>query len=263
MASKDPKIRAIEIAAKKANPNDRKARFNERNRLRAEQGLGAEKHKRGGIPGVYDRNKNIIKPALTIGAGLLTGGAALPALLGGAIGGLDREGKSGVGFDFGDALKGGLRGAAEGFGGSMLGAAGAGAVGARSAGGNILTGALDGLKMGLEGSAGGRLLGDVGGALKSNVLGAVSSGSAIDPQKILGVLAKGIPLIQGMNAQGEANRRSAASAGMADDANAQILELAKLMMMRGMGGSDLSFLRDEQNPYTNQFRPALPAPARM
>lgn len=66
--------------------------------------------KRGGLAGIWDRNKHIIKPGATALAGMLTGGAALPALLGGAMGGLDREGKGGIGLDFGGAAKGALSG---------------------------------------------------------------------------------------------------------------------------------------------------------
>jgi hypothetical protein len=72
--------------------------------------------KRGGLAGIWDRNKKIIKPIATLAAGALTGGAG-GALVGGLMGGLDREGKGGIGFDVGQ----GAMGAAKGFGMGKLG----------------------------------------------------------------------------------------------------------------------------------------------
>lgn len=75
--------------------------------------------KRGGLAGVYDRNKALIRTAATIGGSLL-GGPAAGAAIGAAFRGLDREGKRGIGFDIGQ----GLRGAAEGYAtGKLTGAA--------------------------------------------------------------------------------------------------------------------------------------------
>ena len=68
-----------------------------------------KKRKRGGLAGLWDRNKSVIKPVVSGAAGLV-GGPAAAALAGGLMGGLDRKGKGGVGFSVG----GGLRGAAEG-----------------------------------------------------------------------------------------------------------------------------------------------------
>jgi len=65
--------------------------------------------KRGGLAGIWDRNKQFIKPIATIGAGLIN--PALGAAVGGAIGGLDRPGKGGIGFD----VKRGAMGAAQGY----------------------------------------------------------------------------------------------------------------------------------------------------
>lgn len=73
--------------------------------------------KRGGLAGIWDRNKKIIKPIATLAAGALTGGAG-GALVGGLMNGLDREGKGGIGFD----LKKGAMGAAQGYGMGKLGA---------------------------------------------------------------------------------------------------------------------------------------------
>jgi hypothetical protein len=65
--------------------------------------------KRGGLAGLWDRGKHIIKPIATIGAGLIN--PALGAAVGGAIGGLDRPGQGGIGFD----IKQGALGAAKGY----------------------------------------------------------------------------------------------------------------------------------------------------
>jgi hypothetical protein len=266
MASKDPKIRAIEIeAANRAKADGKtshKERFQIRNELRAAQGLGAEKKKRGGLAGTWDRNKHVIKPVVAGAAGLLTGGVALPALLGAGMGGLDRPGKGGVGFDLGGAVKGGLTGAAAGYGGKLLGSAAYAAKGAADAGLSPLWGAGQSLKS----SGAGRLLGKVAGAGKEMVLGAVTKpDGSIDGGRILKGAMGAVPIVQGMQAQSEANRRSAATAAQSDAANDSILELARMLMLRnqnGGGGGDLSFLRDNQNPYTSQFRPSL-APPRM
>lgn len=85
-----------------------------------------KKRKRGGLAGIWDRNKNIITPLATGALGFATGGLALPALAGAAMRGLDRPGKRGIGFDAGQ----GLRGAAEG---ALAGSAGRGLKGILSA----------------------------------------------------------------------------------------------------------------------------------
>lgn len=77
-----------------------------------------KKRKRGGLAGIWDRNKGVIKPLVSGVAGAV-GGPIGGALAGGLMGGLDRPGKSGVGFDLGR----GVRGAASG---ALAGAAGAG-----------------------------------------------------------------------------------------------------------------------------------------
>jgi hypothetical protein len=74
--------------------------------------------KRGGLAGVWDRNKQIIKPVATLAAGALTGGAG-GAVVGGLMNGLDREGKGGIGFD----AKRGAVGAATGYGMGKVGGA--------------------------------------------------------------------------------------------------------------------------------------------
>jgi hypothetical protein len=65
--------------------------------------------KRGGLAGLYDRNKGLIRTASTIGASLL-GGPAAGAAVGAAFRGFDRPGRSGIGFDVGQGLRGGLEG---------------------------------------------------------------------------------------------------------------------------------------------------------
>lgn len=74
--------------------------------------------KRGGLAGVWDRNKKIIKPIATLAAGALTGGVG-GAVVGGLMNGLDREGKGGIGFDVGK----GAMGAASGYGMGKIGGA--------------------------------------------------------------------------------------------------------------------------------------------
>ena len=76
--------------------------------------------KRGGLAGVYDRNKKLIKTVAPIAAGFIPGiGPALGAALGAAMGG-DTEGKGYFsGFNAGGAVKGGL----SGYGGAKLGQA--------------------------------------------------------------------------------------------------------------------------------------------
>ena len=104
-AAADPdgygRIRAIEIAAKEAFPDDRDmdARFDLRNQLRAEQGLPPEKRKRGGVAGAYD--KGFLAPALAIGLGPI----ALGLAGGGAAGGAGAAGTVGPA---GTAATGGL-----------------------------------------------------------------------------------------------------------------------------------------------------------
>jgi hypothetical protein len=95
--------------------------------------------KRGGLAGIWDRNKQIIKPLATGVAGALTGGVGAAAL-GGLMSGLDREGKKGIGFDIGK----GAKGAIAGYG---AGAAGAGVKG-------LLTGGLKGNMTAMEGLRG-------------------------------------------------------------------------------------------------------------
>lgn len=96
--------------------------------------------KRGGLAGVYDRNKGIFQAAAPALLSFVPGiGIPLAAAAGAAMGGFDRPGKSGIGFDLGGGLKGGLKGAA----------IGAGAQGARAlltGGGPVASGFSEGGK---------------------------------------------------------------------------------------------------------------------
>lgn len=76
--------------------------------------------KRGGLAGIYDRNKKLIKTVAPIAAGFIPGvGPLVGAALGAAMGG-DKEGKGYFsGFDAGGAALGGL----SGYGGAKLGQA--------------------------------------------------------------------------------------------------------------------------------------------
>lgn len=68
--------------------------------------------KRGGLAGIWDRNKKILAPVATGIAGLIN--PALGAAVGGAIGGFDRPGKGGIGFDVGKGAMGAASGYAMG-----------------------------------------------------------------------------------------------------------------------------------------------------
>jgi hypothetical protein len=72
--------------------------------------------KRGGLAGLYDRNKGLIRTAATGLAGAF-GSPLAAAALGAAMRGLDRPGKGGIGLDIGEAARGGL----EGYGMGKLG----------------------------------------------------------------------------------------------------------------------------------------------
>lgn len=72
--------------------------------------------KRGGLAGIWDRGKKYIKPIATFTAGMVN--PALGAAVGAAMGGLDREGKGGIGFD----VKQGAIGGVQGYGMGKLGA---------------------------------------------------------------------------------------------------------------------------------------------
>jgi hypothetical protein len=130
--------------------------------------------KRGGLAGVYDRNKKYIKTLAPIAAGFIPGvGPAIGAALGAAMG-ADTEGKGYFkGFDAGGAVKGGL----SGYGGAKLGQAAKGGLGKLFTGGmspvDKLTGAP---KVGL--TAGGPSSYGTMGSFQPTMAGGAAAGAA-------------------------------------------------------------------------------------
>ncbi len=116
MPSRDPQIRAIEVeAARLANADGKTShaeRYRFRQELRAKQGLGREGIKRGGVSGVWDRNKGAIGSiAGGLAASFIPGaGAFLLPALGGALGGAAARGRLDTDHLLGDSL-GGVGGA--------------------------------------------------------------------------------------------------------------------------------------------------------
>jgi len=103
----------------------REERFAARNAVRAKYGMEAEKRKRGGVAGAYDRNKAIVQAAAPVLAGLLVPGAGAGiagAVTGGLARGLDRPGQGGIGLDLGQAARGAVTGYGLGQLGGMAGA---------------------------------------------------------------------------------------------------------------------------------------------
>lgn len=147
MASRDPRIRAIELEASRRAALDGETshaeRFRIRQQLRREQGLGREKVKRGGISGVWDRNKGAIG---SIAGGLVSSfipglGAVLGPALGGIAGGSLARGKFDTSNILGDTL-GGFGGASiPGVAGAIKGAFVPKAAGAAGGGGGAVGGA--------------------------------------------------------------------------------------------------------------------------
>jgi len=116
--------------------------------------------KRGGLAGIWDRNKHIIKPVASLAAGAIN--PALGAALGAAMGGLDRPGKSGIGLD----VKGAVTGGVTGYGLGKVGQAARGGIshlltgGARTAGKSFLSRNLGAI--GTAAGAGAQALGAIG-----------------------------------------------------------------------------------------------------
>lgn len=112
MPSRDPKIRAIEVeAARLANADGNTShaeRYRLRQQLRSQQGLGKEGIKRGGISGVWDRNKGAIGSiAGGLAASFIPGaGAFLLPSLGGMLGGAAARGRLDADNLIGDGLGG-------------------------------------------------------------------------------------------------------------------------------------------------------------
>jgi hypothetical protein len=109
--------------------------------------------KRGGLAGIYDRNKKYIKTLAPIAAGFIPGvGPMVGAALGAAMGG-DREGKGYFkGFDAGGAALGG----ATGYVGGKLGQAAGARIGQAAQGGGLKS-LLTGSKAAASGAPAGPL----------------------------------------------------------------------------------------------------------
>ena len=209
---------------------------------------GLEK-KRGGVAGVFDRNKKVITPIAEIGAGLL-GGPALAAVTGAAIKGFDRKGQGGVGFDVKDAAHGAVQGGLLGYGAGKV----ADAVASQGVGGAIKAGVS---KLGSVAKTAGSTL--LGGA-KELVGGADGKASAGDWLKA-GISA--IPLIQGYNRAQQQERTANTQVGNATAGNAAMADIAKALIARGSAPAaapDLSTLIDTRNPYAKKLRPMIGAP---
>lgn len=203
---------------------------------------------RGGIAGIYDRNKDYINPAMELGLGLIPGvGPALAAGYGAATG-FDREGEGGIGYD---PMKGAV-GAVSGYGlGKVGGALGnAAQTGARVAAGNgLMTGIKEGAKTllpsgGVAGAAKSLLGGGEGGSMSGlsakDWLGAIS-----------GAVGAGLDYKQGQsNAEEDKNRyaRDTATSELKTAANAQNLlnrapmaDNAQALLLARMGGAPTTF----------------------
>lgn len=90
------------------------------------------RRKRGGLAGIFDRNKNIITPVVSGALGLVN--PALGAAAGAAMRGLDRPGRGGIGLDVGQAVRGGLEGYGAGAAASALKGGAQAAMGAKGMG---------------------------------------------------------------------------------------------------------------------------------
>lgn len=107
-----PSIRDIELEASRRAAADgrtsRRERFQIRNQLRSQYGLDPEEKQRGGVAGVWDRNKGAIgSVAGGLAASFIPGaGAFLAPALGGILGGSAARGRFEGGNVLGDALGG-------------------------------------------------------------------------------------------------------------------------------------------------------------
>jgi hypothetical protein len=159
--------------------------------------------KRGGLAGIYDRNKKLIKTIAPIAAGFIPGvGPLIGAGLGAALGG-DTEGKGYFkGFNTGGAIKGGV----SGYAGAKLGQAAKGGLGNMFTGGGIpkLPSATSIMPGGLSPDViygGGQMAGGVPSSYK--VGQAIGSGARFikENEDILGKVAGGVQAIRKENAR--------------------------------------------------------------
>jgi hypothetical protein len=145
--------------------------------------------KRGGLAGIWDRNKGVIKTLAPAALSFVPGlGIPLAAAAGAAMGGFDRPGKGGIGFDIGGGVAGGLKGAA----------IGAGAQGVRGllTGGGPMGGALPSPKMNVGVTKG------VGGLSQSVSAPAAGGSSGAGMLKSLGTFARENKDLIGAGAKG-------------------------------------------------------------
>lgn len=175
--------------------------------------------KRGGLAGIWDRNKKIIKP-LASAAGFLVGGPAGSGVVNGFISGVDRPGKGGIGFDVGRGIKGAATGYLAGKAGDALtgGAGGEGLAGLR----RLFSGA--GMReVGQNASFYGQ------GLAKTafRPIAAVGKWAGKDP---MNMLALGNAAIGGLNAYGQAQENRV----MANQANATRADAEQRARMREM-----------------------------
>lgn len=77
--------------------------------------------KRGGLAGVWDRNKGVIKNTVPVALSMIPGiGTPLAIGARAAMEGFDREGQGGIGFDLSDGIQGAIAGAGQASMGNML-----------------------------------------------------------------------------------------------------------------------------------------------
>lgn len=188
---------------------------------------------RGGIAGIWDRNKKWMAPVATGLAGLFNPLAG--AAVGAAIGGLDRPGKSGVGLDVGGAVKGGIAGYGTG---KLLQGAGISSAakqglknvftgGAKQAAGEAVGQAARQTATQAVGQAAGQTAGNVAGQAAKKTFGQAAGEYLKSKEGIaaIGGAAKGAAGMMAANQQAEMERQKY------EDEQARLQRQAELMLM--------------------------------
>jgi hypothetical protein len=197
--------------------------------------------KRGGLAGIYDRNKKLIKTIAPIAAGFIPGvGPLIGAGLGAALGG-DTEGKGYFkGFNTGGAIKGGV----SGYAGAKLGQAAKGGLGNMFTGGGIpkLPSATSVMPGGLSPDViygGGQMAGGVPSSYK--VGQAIGSGARFikENEDILGKVAGGVQAIRKDDLADEQVRLKIAE-------EARQFDEAQKLRVRQQGNYDQTAMMDKQ-----------------
>jgi hypothetical protein len=197
--------------------------------------------KRGGLAGLYDRNKKLIKTIAPIAAGFIPGvGPLIGAGLGAALGG-DTEGKGYFkGFNTGGAIKGGV----SGYAGAKLGQAAKGGLGNMFTGGGIpkLPSATSVMPGGLSPDViygGGQMAGGVPSSYK--VGQAIGSGARFikENEDILGKVAGGVQAIRNADLADEQVRLRIAE-------EARQFDEAQKLRVRQQGNYDQTAMMDKQ-----------------